>query len=111
MEKSGLGIGFLFLNTMAGVAKNPEDARALRALRAIRNNNLAAASVAGYGSYVVVGTVAAVSAAAPVVGRVAAPFIGTGAHLEGAGLTAGTVGKAAVTSAGIGGGGHNFSRS
>lgn len=76
---------------MAGFAKNPEDARALRALRAIRNNNLAAASVAGYGSYVVVGTVAA-------------PFIGTGAHLEVAGLTAGTVGKAAVTSAGIGGG-------
>lgn len=69
MEKSGLGIGFLFLNTMAGFAKNPEDARALRALRAIRNNNLAAASVAGYGSYVVVGTVAAVSAAAPVVGK------------------------------------------
>lgn len=90
---------------MAGFAKNPEDARALRALGgAIRNNNLAAASVAGYGFYVVVGTVAAVSAAAPVVGRVAAPFIGTGAHLEGASLTAGTVGKAAVTSAGIGGG-------
>lgn len=87
---------------MAGFAKNPEDARALRALGEIRNNNLAAASVAGYGPYVVVGTVAAVSAAAPVVGRVAAPFIGTGAHLEGAGLTAGTVGKAAVTSAGIG---------
>ncbi|ENW34069.1 hypothetical protein F922_02631 [Acinetobacter baumannii NIPH 201] len=59
---------------MAGFAKNPEDARALRVLGAIRNNNLAAASVAGYGSYVVVGTVAAVSAAAPVVGRVAAPF-------------------------------------
>lgn len=103
-KKSGLGIGFLFPNTMAGFAKNPEDARNLRALGAIRNNNLAAASVAGYGPYVVAGTAAAGSAAAPVVGRVAAPFIGTGAQLEGAGLTAGTVGKAAVTSAGIGGG-------
>lgn len=103
-KKPGLGIGFLFPNTMAGFAKDPDDARTLRALGAIRNNNLAAVSVAGYGPYVVAGTAAAGSAAAPVVGRVAAPFIGTGAQLEGAGLTVGTVGKAAVTSAGIGGG-------
>ncbi|MZY07138.1 RHS repeat protein [Acinetobacter pittii] len=103
-KKPGLGIGFLFPNTMAGFAKDPDDARTLRALGAIRNNNLAAASVAGYGPYAVAGTVAAGSAAAPVVGRLAAPYIGTGAQLEGAGLTAGTVAKAAGTSALVGGG-------
>ncbi|WP_288384290.1 hypothetical protein [uncultured Acinetobacter sp.] len=110
-EKQGLGIGFLFPNTMAGFAKDPDDARTLRALGAIRNNNLAAVSVAGYGPYVVAGTAAAGSAAAPVVGRVAAPiakkvalYIGTRAQLEGAGLTAVTVAKAAGTSALVGGG-------
>ncbi|MDC4740028.1 RHS domain-containing protein, partial [Acinetobacter baumannii] len=103
-KKSGLGIGLLLPNTMSAFAKKPEDARTLRSVGAIRNNNLKAVAVAGYGPYAVAGTAATGSAVAPVVGRLAAPYMGTGAQLEGAGLTAGTIAKAVGKSAAIGGG-------
>ena len=103
-KKSGLGLGILLPNTMSAFAKKPEDARTLRSLGAIRNNNLKAVAVAGYGPYAVAGTAATGSAVAPAVGRLAAPYMGTGAQLEGAGLTAKTVGMAAAKSAGVGGG-------
>lgn len=102
-KKSGLGLGILLPNTMSAFAKKAEDARTLRSLGAIRNNNLkaVAVAVAGYGPYAVAGTAATGSAVAPAVGRLAAPYMDTGAQLEGAGLTAKTVGMAAAKSAGV----------
>ncbi|QIO10299.1 RHS repeat protein [Acinetobacter lanii] len=110
LEKTGV-LGALLPNTMSAFAKNPQQARALQAQGAMRNNNLGAVAVAGYGPYAIAGGAESIAIVAPAAGRVVSPviskvtpYLGTGARLEGAGLTAGTIGKGAAISGAVSGG-------
>ncbi|MHA3891160.1 hypothetical protein [Acinetobacter sp. GXMZU3951] len=89
---------------MSGFAKDPALRRDLRNQGAINNTVLGAAVVAGYGPYAVAGAVTGGGAGAAQIARKVMPYLGTGAKLPGAGLSASTIGKAAGTSALIGGG-------
>lgn len=69
LEKTGV-LGALFPNTMSAFAKDPQHARALQAQGAMRNNNLGAVAVAGYGPYMIAGGAKVVGAAAPTAGKI-----------------------------------------
>ena len=108
-------LGALLPNTMSGLAKNSNDANVLRTQGAIRNNNLQAVAVAGYGAYAGAGSIELGAAATPVIGRAVAPVVkpivnkiapymqsgATLARAEGAGKA---IGQSAAISSGIGGG-------
>ncbi len=100
------------LPTRAGSFLKNQSDRDVAAWQAeARKTTIGATAVAGYGTFATAAVVEGGIVAAPVVGRAGsvvgqkvAPYIGTGARLPGAGLSAQTVRKAAVTSATFGGG-------
>ncbi|WP_332604595.1 RHS repeat-associated core domain-containing protein [Acinetobacter sp. ESBL14] len=96
-------LGNLFPNTMSAFAKDPALRRDLRNQGAINNTVLGAAVVAGYGPYVVAGAATGGGAVAAPIARKAAPYLGNGATLPSAGLSAETIAKAAGASAAAGG--------
>lgn len=68
LEKTGV-LGVLFPNTMSAFAKAPQHSRALQSQGAMRNNNLGAVAVAGYGPYVIVGGAKTIGAVVPATAR------------------------------------------